>query len=148
MMEEKEILDGNRIITEFIGGLIVAGTQENAMGSSYSKRYNTFAECQIFCDKVNMRQDVNKDNFARNYFPVHHRGIMKYRTSFDWLMPVVEKIKNMKTQDIITKMNGIDSVMPYLSAQLPIKRALLKVDITELFRAVVAFIKWFNEQKK
>lgn len=61
---------------------------------------------------------------------------LKYHTSFDWLMPVVEKISK------IHSINGLYRQYEKVS------EALLMIDISLLFKAVVSFIKWYNENNK
>jgi hypothetical protein len=57
---------------------------------------------------------------------------LHYHTSWDWLMPVVEKC------------NAIIHHSKYVSNDL--QRALCAVDIKLIFLAVVEFIKWYNPQ--
>ncbi len=52
----------------------------------------------------------------------------KYNQSWDWLMPVVEKISGLHLNDYVTT--------------LP-----LSTDIKTAHKAVVEFIKWYNQQK-
>ena len=60
---------------------------------------------------------------------------LNYHISWDWLMPVVEKCfvihnKLDKADDLIFKLND----------------ALLTTNIDSLYKVVVEFIKWYNEQ--
>jgi len=56
---------------------------------------------------------------------------LQYDTSWDWLMPVVAKITNT------TPMN---------QSWYDIKYRLLDADIDAVYKRVVEFIKWYNEQ--
>ena len=58
----------------------------------------------------------------------------KYDTSWDWLMPVVEKITPMATH--IGQQAWFD-----------IGAHLVRADIKVVYKAVVEFIKWYNAQK-
>ena len=77
------------------------------------------------------------------YFPVrpHDRantiyrvGSLRYSTSWDWLIPVVEKITP------IAKEVG-------QQAWFDIKYSLTDARIDLVYRRVVEFIKWYNSQK-
>lgn len=59
----------------------------------------------------------------------------KYHTSWNWLMPVVEKIVRMKEFQVGRNSNAIAS-------------ALLCVDIKILYPEVVEFIKWYNKDSQ
>ena len=74
---------------------------------------------------------------------------LKYHMDWNWLMPVVDKIRNMKMEDIpLLPMNGIkESVMPFLNAKRPITKALLEVNILKLCATVGLFLVWYNENK-
>ena len=54
----------------------------------------------------------------------------KYNSSFDWLMPVVKKIQQLKIEEF--------------SKKKPVMSALMDVDIEILWTAVVAFLKWYS----
>jgi len=63
--------------------------------------------------------------------------LMKYHTSWDWLMPVVEKIDAMFGED--------DEVDDAINR---VHNAVLSFDIDNTHRAVVEFIKEYNENKR
>lgn len=70
-------------------------------------------------------------------FPFYRKGTwddVEYDTSWDWLMPVVEKI-NMNSMGA-----NIDYVRDVIS--LPICS-----DISKVYSAVIQFIQWYNENK-
>ncbi len=60
---------------------------------------------------------------------------LEYNTSWDWLIPVVEKIVRTNHYKVQRNNNNIAD-------------ALLAVDIDILYKSVVEFIKWYNENKK
>lgn len=60
-----------------------------------------------------------------------------YDTDWNWLMPVVVKIQNIKT--INTK--GYE-VWPF-----KLNATLCEADIKTTYKAVVNFIRWYNKQK-
>lgn len=81
-------------------------------------------------------------NHVQNYYLIKSLsfmgsiGQMKYHTSWDWLMPVVEKINKIHNEVDIYKQ--LSKVM----------EALWLIDIRHLWLAVVEFIKWYNTQKQ
>ena len=89
--------------------------------------------------------------FKEPLFKIHlyKKADLKYHTSWDWLMPVVEKIDILYSDnfppDFLKKIlakepNGTE---PYLDViALP-----LSTPIGEAHKAVVEFIKWYNSQK-
>lgn len=58
---------------------------------------------------------------------------LKYHSSWDWLMPVVQKILKTDT-------GTLDVYSLYVSD------ALRTADINEVFQACINFIQWFNTQ--
>lgn len=82
-----------------------------------------------------------------------------YNTSWDWLMPVVEKIEPLVLNVSISK-NGTNIMRFFENGNLPldnpsfiitlneagIKNVNTKIEAT--YKAVVEFIKWYNENKE
>lgn len=66
---------------------------------------------------------------------------MKYHTSWDWLMPVVKKIKGMHF-DILQR----TLIMEYMHAAAPMNSALISIDIEKLHAGVYDFLLWYNQQ--
>jgi hypothetical protein len=67
-----------------------------------------------------------------------------YKTSWDWLMPVVEKIYRMPDKDVRFKLENSRCRLWY-------GHKLFKCHtispINSVYAVVVEFIKWFNQQK-
>ena len=108
-MNQQEIIEGNKLIAEFMGAKMVV---ENYHGINIIE----------FPDKS------TKDL----------RGL-RYHSSWDWLMPVVEKIHTME-----------EYTEEYTSEQIiyaPILQAIPLYGIRRVWNEVVEFIKWYNEQK-
>lgn len=80
----------------------------------------------------------------------YHTSELKFSTSWDWLMPVVEKIENMMFQVEIhtayTNINGEFGDVKYNQDSCFEAQEETKLIVT--YRAVVRFIKWYNEQSK
>lgn len=77
-----------------------------------------------------------------SYFETPHNGgvieadELKYHTSWDWLIPVVEKIDNLETDDEFAESMG------------DITHALIDINIDELYYQVCLFIEKYNKQPK
>jgi len=69
------------------------------------------------------------DGLSKDYHSLKP-GYMKFHTSWDWLMPVVEKIEQ--------EHQGVPQQMLYVN---------LYSRLEEVYEAAVEFIKWYNEQK-
>lgn len=70
---------------------------------------------------------------------------LRYDTSWDWLMPVVEKIETEKfSVMIIGKYTRIQRPHPYKEFATDICDS----KIQSAYKAVVEFIKWYNQQTK
>lgn len=67
---------------------------------------------------------------------LNHYPEMKYHSSWDWLMPVVDKI-NKTVVKINEEENGIDRYSSIIES-------FDTVDINRTWLAVVDFIKWYN----
>ena len=130
-MTEKEILKGNKLIAEFMGG-----------------KYNS-----------QLRFNISQDEI---WLPIH--GIcnyardkgkkLKYFSSWDWLMPVVEKIESLP--DI--NQAGICVLIEHSYCRIYLDNWGKYTDVAQyvtkkdklgaVYQAVVKFIKWYNENKQ
>ena len=76
---------------------------------------------------------------------------LEYHCSWDWLMPVVEKIESLDIYFGISSKNITVFPIDNLNANKPIVKImgwiekLTKIEATH--KAVVEFIKWYNENK-
>ena len=111
-MKEKEILEGNRLIAEF-------------MGIDFSSK-ETFNKYSISI--------LNASGF--------------YHKSWDWLMPVVEKIDQYGASVIIGRMFcDIKYINPIKTEQEFDVRIASGVKMNAINGAIVEFIKWYNKQQ-
>lgn len=70
----------------------------------------------------------------------------RYDTSWDWLMPVVEKITRL--QEPRLPLNGVaKSVWPLIQQRRRMRKGLLNTNIRMAHKGVVEFIEWYNQQK-
>lgn len=103
--------EGNRLIVEFLGYKKKAFLEGYA-GTFFYKGRERF--CQI--------------------------GMMKYHSSWDWLMPVVEKIN--KTLEPLTVSLTVTTAGVFLTK---IHNAICEVDIKLAHSEIVSAIKWYND---
>lgn len=132
---------GNRIIAEFMGAR-KTGTSTLADGGGYAYEYEvrlSDTETFKFWDKpcwTNVRE-------------------LKYHSSWDWLMPVVEKIESIgydtRIAFIRERNNGVDSKTHICDIEksnnsegIIYHKGNSKLDAT--YKAVVQFIQWYNTQ--
>lgn len=123
-MENKEIIEGNKLIAEFDNRIKLKKCKVNGF---YPDGYEYIGF---------LPTDIGNT-----------RGIndLKYHTSWDWIMPVVEKIEDYGyivyiKQEICYIRNKTNSIknLVYM-CHYP--------KITAVFMVVVEFIKWYNENK-
>lgn len=78
---------------------------------------------------------------------------LEYHTSWDWLMPVVEKIENLEYIDRMGRFhfNAINFEENYTCVVTDKEEYFTQVEgetkIDATYLSVVEFIKWYNEQK-
>ena len=103
-----ENTENNKLIVEF-------------MGAELDVSCAHYDECEV------------DPTLIKNVNPLWRRyDEMEYHSSWDWLMPVVEKIKK----------NVEPKQWEYLMSVLRL------MDIIKMHEAVVDFIKWYNENKQ
>jgi len=115
-MTQEEILEGNKLIAEFDGVVwkdasLVNYPRPNKQWSIKFPNGKQFSEYG------------NIDDILSKY--------CKYHSSWDWLMPVVEKI-----------IYNYDE-----SKSLDIMRELSYAKIESVYQSVIEFIKWYNQNK-
>lgn len=118
----------NELIAEFMGGVFGRPHEDDAEGWRFKPQPTSYY----------------RDN------AVHVK--LNYDSDWNWLMPVVEKIEKLYrdafpsneefVRRILAKENPLDG--PYMDVVgLP-----LSTPISEVHKAVVNFIKWYNQPKK
>jgi len=102
-MKEQEIINGNKLIAEFMQVEVV----------------------------------LNSDNITVYWYYNPEKGylvhMLKYHSSWDWLMPVVKKIQQLEIKQFDKKK--------------PIMNALMDVDIESLYNSALWFILWYNKSE-
>lgn len=118
-MSNTEIIDGNRLIAEFLGWEFIKEKAEPWMKMDYY--VVKFEGHCMWMGSMKEVEDVLVDGH-------------KFHSSWDKLMPVVKKIQLLKISDF-TKKERIMS-------------ALLDVDIYNLWASVLIFLNWYKYTKQ
>jgi len=116
MSEKKEIIevvDGNKLIAGFDGMLI--GKLSGWMSGNVGEKAYRKVDGEV--------TDVY--SFEK----------LKYHTSWDWLMPVVEKINSLSYNDSNNKFQ-------------PTVERFLENDIDSIWRQIIIFITWYNKTQQ
>lgn len=123
-MTNEQILEGNKLICAFMG------MREHSI---YKELYFNILNVHKY-DTVNLKDT-------------------KFHSSWDWLMPVVEKIENTKAKesfyfdvDILSTGVIISSVANHV-VQITQEEIQSTSKIEAVYNAVIEFIKWYNENK-
>lgn len=126
-MEQNEIMEGNELIAVFDGLVKGKGEYHNGM---VDKNGQSTYDC--WHDPLGRHSDARTD--------ITH---LKYHSSWDWLMPVVEKINSGNEYDVIiyrTTCHINDKIE--LLIETTSKGKLIEC----VWQAVVEFIKYYNSQ--
>lgn len=129
-MEAKEIIEGNELIALFMGAFIMSSS--------------TTAE------GVKTINSLSIDDRASSIPSYDFATKLKYHSSYDWIMPVIEKIEALGYDIQIAK--GYTDVMFYyfgakqMGHQLACGEGKSKLENT--WSAVVDFIRWYNLNRK
>ncbi len=132
-MTNEEIISNNRLIAEF-------------MGAKHKKDMPSLSRAYMDGNNyiwIPIHGIVRKDTISIGKGP-----IMKFHSSWNWLMPVVEKIEGIKDdQGYLTKVkiwvNRCDIVFGNDVKHFPYKLGETKIEAT--YTAVIEFIKWYND---
>jgi hypothetical protein len=134
IMINKQIIKDNIIIAKFMGWNILPFEKRYALDGWYyginskGKRYNGL--CAI----------------SKNNCWLAIAAKVKYHSSWDWLMPVVEKIESLDYKvDIFYKYAQVSTMdEDFICRSFAINHS----KIQEVWEMVVKFIKWYNKQNK
>lgn len=88
---------------------------------------------------------MGKDDDHRFLIDDSNNGRLLYHLSWDWLIPVVEKIRRMNTDFVISFDNNVVVSVDDGTAYFDKVRVEEKINIISAYKACVNFIKWYNE---
>lgn len=157
-MTNKEILEGNVLIAEFMGWKVVTGDKIKLPYKNHYFGINPITK-RIY-------NSVNSEDYNECWTKV--ALYVKYNSSWDWLMPVVDKIESLKGDNafkdnpyIVLKRDHVEIFWWRLyegefifwdnyrgldgTTYKHVNQENTK--ISALFRAIVEFLKWYNKNK-
>jgi hypothetical protein len=125
-MLENEILEGNKLIAEFMGAIADTGETEGWFGGIM---------------------------FPHGY---DRTLALKYNSSWDWLMPVIAKVTKLIREKQYIPIGKHEEYSVQCNAYEEQWRKLFDyqaysffiADIESVYKAIVEFIKWYNNTKK
>ena len=126
-MEETKQLTDNEIIAAFMG-------------------FDVY-DYELFGNMTRVYSPKTNDSVLRA-LTMHNINQLKYHQSWDWLMPVVEKIEKLYHEafpkDFIQKLLAKEPTIDH--HYMDVIAAPLATPINEAYESVVAFIKWYSNQ--
>lgn len=129
-MIQKEIIEGNKLIAEFMGAIIT--------------------QCYSYIEDIQdgLEYYFSKENAPEDRLRYSSSGI-KYHSSWDWLMSVVEKIESLGYSSEIYCIGGFENRLQFFSGGVsPVKSRCFKLKIEAVYYTVVEFIKWYNAKSE
>lgn len=136
--QENELRENNKLIAKFMG-YMCDNPEEDSCTFETPFMINT-------SDKENWEADINDWNSWLR------ADEMQYHTSWDWLMPVVEKIESFVYENgcakynVIIEQSWVDIIDNHTSDEIVGVDADSK-DIA-VYKAVVEFIEWYNKKEE
>ena len=141
-MNQQEIIEGNKLIAEFMGYQILHRKYQYRNFNSSNESYFADDKGEIVCDK-----NGYEVNLYPNGDPLEDLSELPFNSSWDWLMPVVEKIEDLGyTTNICCTHLGQNMVNMGDRTGRQYSRIVKKSKILAVWLAVVEFIKWYNEE--
>ena len=122
---------GNKLIAEFMSNF-----------EKY-KDWHSYVDSGLqYISSWGLQSDDKKDEDAKRF---------EYHSSWDWLMPVVEKIEKLYYAVIITQ-NTCTIQASIMGDRTVISKQISNYDedntkLSNTYKAVVEFIQWYNENK-
>lgn len=125
----------DEIIAVFIGGTIDRAT-------SGGKRLWNFSSLSEFCKQIDI---------SENRVRVFYADDLRFSTSWDWLIPCVEKIDKLYREnfppDFLQRLlDGQKEIIDH--HYMDVIAIPLATPISEVYANVVTFIRWYNTQPK
>lgn len=126
-------IENNKLIAEFMGWDIVEKyTRMFGYGGGYVSKGHEDADL-----KVSLYKNTKGSLF--------HKRDLKFNISWDWLMPVVEKIESTQPEGYNTLIEGANC---WIETEPISFEGMGKTKLEATYKAVVEFIKWYNENKE
>lgn len=156
----------NKLIAEFMGldliNLAINPIELNESLIKVGKHYINTIDKKIFeCTKTAFPLVIVEENEKgfycaniKNCKEVSFTNDLKYNSSWDWLMPVVERIEslgywiNAKRNFCIIEVFGNDYEAKNKNTFFVNKKQWAETKLEAVYNAVVEFILWYNQQNK
>ncbi|MCK9544999.1 MAG: hypothetical protein M0R03_23535 [Novosphingobium sp.] len=136
-MNKEEIIEGNELIVSFLGWTKY----------SYNQKYD-LTHCRDY-DCYNIGEFSKYSDIyipESGNLPAAHYNL-EFHSSWDWLMPVVEKIEKLQyTCDICSTHLHKNMVSIGTISGKQCVRVIEDLKIKAVWTAVIEFIKWYNTQ--
>ena len=149
-MTSKEIIEGNKLIAEFMG--FVRHFPNMTSTSDLSQVYYYPYVDRIFDEglytstiKMTSEQGYYHNQCIRES---HNLKYMQFHKSWGWLMPVVEKIETIKVEGYKINFSIMNKTAHWTPAHWGgLRTYLAQSKIESCWLACVEFIKWHNQNK-
>jgi hypothetical protein len=106
---------------------------------------NIIVENKLISDFMELKYNPNNGQCIEGFMKGKYGSW--FHSSWDWLMPVCQKIISDECRILIPH-NGInESIGPYINNCHKMKTGTINFDIEKTWNGVVEFIKWYNENK-
>lgn len=124
-MNTQEIIENNKLIAEFMGLKFKEDEQ-------YVKELKEMRSEGIFFEQGHMLSEL------------------KYHTSWEWLMPVVERIEEMGFSTQVNTIGRQHQITKFeiFSGGADVLNRISKSKKEATYKAVVGFIQWYNQNKE
>lgn len=123
-----KIQESNKLIAKFMGGKFYVNA---VLQPNYSKN-----DCFVGIENIPI-SECQKRHYYIDSLLAPHTTELKYHKSWDWLMPVVEKIVKVKK----VKVGGYRQSFILSN----IFHSLMEVNIDKVYKYTVEFIKQYND---
>lgn len=150
-MNARDVIENNKLIAEFMGAK-VANEDHTEYNKDGSVKYTPNEDGSKWIIEIWTRpQGINDEMYKRWGWGDYTMGKWYYNTSYEWLMPVVEKIIKFKYEDDDTAYLRTFGMMKEGKIMVRFNRhQLFSSDtlVEATWLAVVDFIRCYNEQNK
>lgn len=106
---------------------------------------NIIESNRLIAEFMGAENPYHKGHFTSPDGKAHTPETMKYHISWDWLMPVVEKIEGLSGSMSVYIYKDGCQIEGRFNGYNKTERAKTKIEAT--YKAVVEFIKWYNANK-
>ena len=139
-MTQEEIIEGNKLIAKFME----FKSTNKCVRSESGKYYDYHSNPNFICikeDEICVESEKGYGLVEQDYLFVED---LKFNSSWDWLMPVVEKIENVLDGDVSVIISDASCSISYSNSYSICAEAYTKIEA--IWLACVNFITWYNLQ--